>query len=521
MGVTERDLVRRLRAWSVGGPVARGETIQTAIAPEENRLVLAFVRMGGESRPWAVMWKKGLKRPQFRFAADGRNRELVDYMLLDLTEDLASAMWHPSHWEPYGTENESDLTLENLPQVWVPNGSHLDMLHLLAYAYARRKGSADEDEALSLLGRSSLRLFLESRRPGQQLVVNASRAVRSAFDFPCEDFRQAHLGLLMAWLDHRGDRDAGRAAAREAEQMPVSTSLRPQVERQQLAALVEAFNDARKAGDSRSSRSSERAIAAVLRSDLERRIDLVERAIGVLESDDRDPNPGLGVLVNDTMKNHYFEYIRPEERGLIAGKRPWVPSPETDFEPRSAIARYFSLDAAADLMRSTLIHYDRELEAEAINAGSAFRGTITKVEIDQSVKPARTVWHVEDPSPGPLSLRQWDQVCVVGRPDRVALIREIVPTSTNGLVLELQIEKGIREKPGIPWPHRMVDKDPSWLGLSVTVTATSFHSLTLRKRMLLGRDKDGAGGWILDVGPLRRAERNDAADADREQADAG
>jgi len=521
MGVTERALVRRLRAWSVGGPVARGETIHTAIAPEENRLLVAFVRMGGESRPWAVMWKKGSKRPQFRFAADGRNRQLVDTMLLDLAEDLTSTLWHPGHWDPYDPEDTDALTLDNLPQVWLPNSSHIDMLHLLAYAYARRKGNSDEDETLSLLGRTALRLFLESRRAGQQLVVNASNAVRSAYDFPCEDFRQAHLGLLLAWLDERGDRDAGYAAARAAERSPVSTSLLPDIERKQLAPLVETYNDASKSGDTRTARSAERSIGVILREDLERRLDLVERSIEALESDDRDPNPGLSVLIRDTMKTHYYEYVRPEANALESGRRPWVPSPESDFEPRSAIRRFFTLDASADLTRSTLIHYDRELEAEAINAGSAFRGTIVKVEVDRSLKPARTVWHIEDPSPGPLSLRQWDKVCVVGRPDRVAIIREISPTRTNGLVLEVQIENGIREKSGLPWPHRMVDKDPSWLGLSVTVTTTSFHSLTERKRQMLGYEYDGKGSWILDVGPLKRAVRNDADDNAREQADAG
>ena len=47
------------------------------------------------------------------------------------------------------------------------------------------------------------------------------------------------------------------------------------------------------------------------------------------------------------------------------------------------------------------------------------------------------------------------------------------------------------------WPHRMGALDPSWLGLAVTLTGTSFAGLASRKA-LRARNTDAApGDWLL------------------------
>jgi hypothetical protein len=50
-GMTALD---RLRAWSDGAPSPLGTTLPWPRSDDENRLILAFVRMGGESSPWGV-----------------------------------------------------------------------------------------------------------------------------------------------------------------------------------------------------------------------------------------------------------------------------------------------------------------------------------------------------------------------------------------------------------------------------------------------------------------------------------
>jgi len=158
MGVTDRSLVRRLRAWNVGGPVARGTTIHTSVVDDPERFLLAFVRMGGETRPWGVAWKAGRAATKVRAVGEPRAREFVDEMLVELAEDLADHLVHPSYRS--GRIDPDDAGPELPPQVWVPNSSHLDMLHFLAYAHARRKGDSDDDAILRMLGRLSLHLFL-------------------------------------------------------------------------------------------------------------------------------------------------------------------------------------------------------------------------------------------------------------------------------------------------------------------------------------------------------------------------
>jgi len=239
MGVSNRTLLRRLRAWNVGGPIARGTTIHTSLSSPENRFLLAFIRMGGESRPWGVAWKAGKKPVRYRAVGEPRAREFVDEMLVELAEELAEHLGHPYYHDVVKPERSAGFDRLDLPQVWVPNSTHIDMLHFLSYSYIRRKGDEEQDVGLRMLGRMALHLFLESRRPGQQIVVNSSSALQSAYDFPCEDARQAHLGLLIAWLNNRGDRDHGLEAALLAEQRSISTALDPAIERDVLSDLVE------------------------------------------------------------------------------------------------------------------------------------------------------------------------------------------------------------------------------------------------------------------------------------------
>ena len=52
------ETIRRLRAWSDGKPTPRGEKINVKVADDDDLLIVAFLRMGGESRPWGVAFGK-------------------------------------------------------------------------------------------------------------------------------------------------------------------------------------------------------------------------------------------------------------------------------------------------------------------------------------------------------------------------------------------------------------------------------------------------------------------------------
>ena len=494
MGLTSRTIVRRLRAWHLGEPLTRGQTVHTATAAPADRLLLAFVKMGGETRPWGVLWKQGAKAPQFRFVPEPRRRAEIDVMVAELGPLLAAHLRHPAYTtNPAASADE----LAPIRQIWVPNGSHADMLHHFAYAYAFRRPESEHATELRLLGRTSLFAFLESQRPGQQLVMVASDVLRSAYDFPAEDARQAHLGFLLAWLEARGGRDHGIAAALAAERLPVATALLPELERSELEPLVSAFGDARRADDKAAMADAEQAIGALLRPELERRLELVGRAIDLIATDPRPINTGVSVLERETLNAQWWDYVSSEARAIAAGREPFVPSAETDFQAKNAASRYFRNEAAADRTSAALIHDDRELEAEAISSGLAFRGVIVEVRDEGNGRKKIPVWLVEDTTPGPLRLRRGDGVCVVGHAKRSGRIRSVETTKGGALIIEFEIQNLKLKADTQPWPQSMPAADDRWIGQSVTLIGTSFADMTEKKAFKVRSADALAGDWLI------------------------
>jgi hypothetical protein len=90
--------------------------------------------MGGESRPWGVAWKAGTAPVKVRTCGEPRMRDFVDEMLLDLSEDLAAHLGHPYYKTVIQPGKDHQVAFGELPQIWVPNSSHIDLLHFLSYA---------------------------------------------------------------------------------------------------------------------------------------------------------------------------------------------------------------------------------------------------------------------------------------------------------------------------------------------------------------------------------------------------
>jgi hypothetical protein len=332
---------------------------------------------------------------------------------------------------------------------------------------------------------------------GQQLVMTASDVVRSAYDFPAEDVRQAHLGFLLAWLEARGSRDHGLAAALEAEKLPIATALLPQLERDDLVPLLEDYNSARRVDDTAAMTAAAKGIESLLRPELERRLDLVERAVKKIETDPRPVNPGVHQLVQATLNSQWWDYVNPEANAIAAGREPFVPSAETDFQAKNAAARYFRHQAAADRTTNALIHGDRELEAEAISTGLAFRGVIVEVSDEGPGRKTIPVWRVEDTTPGPLRIRRGDGVCVVGHPSREARVRAVEPTKGGALVLEVEITNHKTKQDGRKWPQSMAAADERWIGQAVTLIGTSFADMSEQKARTVRANDALPGDWLI------------------------
>ena len=110
-----RELVRQLNAVKAGQPIHRYSTLHIRI--DENPMVVAFIRMAGESRPWAIAYGRFQDpEPKFLSIADGRNRLAVAEMCEKFAEDLLEYFRVAGYtWDPITKEN---LMEGEIPQIW-------------------------------------------------------------------------------------------------------------------------------------------------------------------------------------------------------------------------------------------------------------------------------------------------------------------------------------------------------------------------------------------------------------------
>jgi hypothetical protein len=503
--MNSREAVRRLRALRAGRPLPSGERLSLRVAEEQDVLIVTFVRIGGESRPWGIAFGHPHEPPIILTVPEGRDRDLVADMAVEFAPELLSHLRSPAWVKP---EPRDWPDLAPMRQVWLPNASHLDMLQHLAYAYAFTNAGGAGQPTLNALGRTSSWLFRSAQRAGSQQTVVATQALRGAFTFPAEDARQGHLGFLLAWLEENPDLDETREAVAEAERLSISTMLDPTAERVVLLPLVDAWRAAR--DDQPKREAYALRIREALVPELRRRFGLTADAWRTLEQDPRRENRYVEVLVDDALKDQWFGWARIEV-AFARGEEPYVPSVETDREPRAAAVSFEDQAAAAELVAANLLHDDLELLAEAIATGDAFVGQIVGVEDEGVGRVTLPVWAIEERSGGPLRLREGSSICVAGLPNRRATVREI--RSSNGIRefevaltnLKTKVKDGVGQLGIAP-------NDPSWIGERVAFAETGI-SLAFAKRKKLWQP-DTPGAWLTLSRPDPRLGATPDADPD-------
>lgn len=434
--MTGHEVVKRLKAFQAGTPLPLGETLRVRVLTPQDTLLVAFVRMGGESAPWGVAFGHPGAAPRILTVPEPRNRDLVAEMVAEFAPTLLRHLQHSAYGGPH-VEAPDQLVPR---QLWLPNASHLDMLQNLAYTYTFTKfGSPKRYEVLNQLGRAAGWLFREAHRPGQTAVMVATDVLKQAYTFPAEDIRQGHLGFLLAWLKTRGDRAARMRRAETAERVSISTSLNPDEERGPLADAVDGFNGARSEKNAAAQKRIGSVIDGMLRAPLERRFSLTADAIDVIRKDSRRPNGGLEVLEKASRDEQYRQYLRIEYKFEDPEDGPpFVPSPETDRYPAAAASRFYVQESSQQLVDGLLVHDDRDLQAEMIAEGKAIRGRITDVRDEDPGRKTVPVWTLDADATVALHLRENADVCVIGCPKRQGVIRDI--TQRGGRYrIEIQI----------------------------------------------------------------------------------
>jgi hypothetical protein len=405
------ETVRKLWAWSDGKPVPRGESMNVHIGDDDDVMIVAFLRMGGESRPWGVAFGRCNDEPTILTVAEGRNRTRVADMMIQFAPALLAHFRHPQHSQ----DSLLNWEVDSLRQLWLPGPTHIEMLHFLALAYARTKWDREGADTLRAIGNLANCLYIDHQRPGQQTVISASKALQNAFVFPASSVRQAHLGYLLGWLRGGSARDKRLAAAREASRKAVATVLDPEFERKVVQPLVTQWGDA---DDADGREAAEIAVKKALAPELLRRWELTRDSIRILQSDTRQVNSGLTDLVASSKKS--FNRIWGE-RALIEddGGDPFWPNSFTDYNTRMTAGGYHQRVAEEQQARYLLVHGDRELQREELAAGHGLIGVVT------SVASGDPEWKIKYSYPDLTTIREGKRLAIAGAPEMELTVSEI------------------------------------------------------------------------------------------------
>ncbi|MGY1592258.1 hypothetical protein ACI79D_09810 [Geodermatophilus sp. SYSU D00708] len=484
-----RAIARKLEAWQAGRPLPRYDTIHHAIMPPDQAMIVAFVRMAGESRPWGIAWGTVGSEPHIKSVPDGRVRDDVAVLCVTFAEDLLEHLRvHNWTFDPVPQKPE----LGDLRQVWLPNGQHIAMLHQLSYTYSQTKFGGANQDILRALGRVSGWMFRDTSRVGNQHVVSASQLLNESYVFPAQGARTAHLGFELAWLTPKGDRDARLAAAAEAERFTISPTMDPSLERDDLSDLVGKWQEERRDGNDVSEHAD--AIASILHEELLRRWELTEQAYELMANNDRPVNGGIGELVTQAHSEFWFQHQRIELRLNDPSQGPaFVAHPETDFHGSAAASRYLIHAAADEAYIGYLIHDDPALFREALEDGRAFESRVVRVYdvgVGRSTVPR---WVVRlDPSL-PHRLRENARVAPYGSRGHEATIVEIDTTDSD---LFVTVEWTGRKTKPLLGPIMAKPVDDAWVGVDVAFVQSDAASLTQRRSQRVWSAVNGPGAWL-------------------------
>jgi hypothetical protein len=473
-----------------------GETLPWPRAEAADRLIVAFVRMAGEARPWGVAVGHPSEEPTILTAAEPRDAGELSRLAIELGKHLLPHVPHPEH---ASEAEKADVTaIAKRRQLWMPGPTHVEMLHLLDYRFSR---SSTREEAgardLGKLGRACGWLFRESTRPSQVRVFDATARLREAFAIPAEDVRQQHLGFLLAWLETEGTRDARVEAARVAEAQSVGVTMHPAYEEEHLVDLVARWNASRE--DAPQQAVIAARIHEALAPELRRRFQLTERAIAVLERGDRPANPELGPVLDLAAEELVWQYWSREQKAAEPVTDPDAPRflgdhPETDFLPTHAAARFFAHAHAAEVALAALLHGDRHLVEQAVDGGDAIEGTIVKVVNEGPKRAVIPVWTVLASAEQSLRLREESSVCVVGLRGRTGKIRAII-TEGGQRTIEVEIDGWKKARPDAP------AADAKELeGTRVVLANAGVVGISKRKSMSVW-NASGPGAWLTHAAP--------------------
>jgi hypothetical protein len=260
------------------------------------------------------------------------------------------------------------------PQLWLPDLSHIDLLHQMAFAYAYERWPLSDMSRLNRAGKLFNSLFLQSTHPAQNIVLTATEVLRSMFTFPATPARQGHLGFLIAWLVEHGDRNLRHQSATNAEERAVSTSIDGEFERRVLQPLLKRYVDS-----GREDATTASQIKTVVEEEARRRWELTVAAIRIVRSDPRPTNPGVALVRALGRRSWTLQWCGPAARE-DNGETPRWRGRETDRGAVSAATYYLGNELDDRLRVEALAHGDSEIAQVVIRQGRGLVGRVVALD---------------------------------------------------------------------------------------------------------------------------------------------
>jgi hypothetical protein len=483
-----REIVRRLRAFEACKPLPRYSTSHVKIS--ENAIVVAFVRMAGESRPWGVAYGKPGSTPKILSVPDGRDRDDISEMLIEFGADLLEHM--RAEGFTFKPVTKADLPIDNPPQIWVPGPSHLEMLHFISYGFWQSRKADDLRSPLGALARLCTFLFAESRVTGQQLVLDAAAQLSQSFAYPVDNQSVSNLHAALTW--HRTEGSYTESIKRSQEAARTSAGITMNLEVEQ--GLESALNAYRKSvQDGKPDLAKSDFIAKVVKDELSARWKAAQDAMDLLEADSRPLNSGVPELVKDSLIRYFYDFQRLERQMSDPDYGPaYTPHPETEHHGTAAASRYFRLGAAEAKYLPSLIHDDLELFREALAEGNAVEGKIADVVVDGDGRSAEIYWKLRVFLSDEFRVRVGEYLCFRGSPGHYVSVEELEFVDLD--LAELTVKFLGKKTLAIPGPISEPPKSEAWIHQDVVFVPRDSSDLDSRASTKVWKTRQGPGSWL-------------------------
>lgn len=451
--MTIRNVRRKLDAFQQGGPIPVFKSRVTRI--NGNPIVVAFVRMAGENRPWGIAYGHAQdKHPNLLSVPDPRAREAVQEMM----EKFAS--WFLTEAGVHGfSQNPVDpatTELADLPQIWMPGPTHVSMLHFIQYQYQKSRRSETKQSLLGALGRFSGWLFQQSRLKGNQIVIDATKLLNELYEFPADDFSISHLGVQLTWLTVPGGIDAKREAAFAAARETVSITMSPDYENKELGGLVRDLRDDFYIQGYTSEIASK--IAKKINPELERRWRMVVKAHDIAQRDPRQENSQVESALLPELLNNFDRGFNKQEAMIESEEDTFTMSPDGGYSAYATARDFLTVTHFEEKWLAEMVHSDTEILKDSIFDGTSFEGTVVEVGTKLVGAAEKIIWTIKlAPQSSRLyKKKQGNDLAIFGLPKRKLKVEDfekidqdwyVTVSWGTGAPLEMQGFKAVPSNP--------------------------------------------------------------------------